>query len=351
MALLAAIIAAPLSALRWRGPPSLPLMAAVSFLGWAVITALWSPAHTIQAARLILTLIGGAGCVLAARGLTEGGRAILRRVAPGACALLIALIAIEALFRAPVNRFFHPESLDWVLNKNPAKGAAILLCLIGPVMAWRLTKDARGYALTAALVAATAWASLQFDDTANAVAFTFGAIMFAVGYALSGAAIRIGGALVALWALLSPWLLRFAPFEDTLPYSWAVRLHVWRFAAERVAEKPWFGWGLDASRTFPQTIKVQDRIEAAIPLHPHNVFAQVWLETGAIGAVLLATAIVLSAWAGARHATRAGAAGVMAAAGAIFVIDNFSFGVWQEWWLASCFLPAILLAAQPKPAI
>ena len=86
------------------------------------------------------------------------------------------------------------------------------------------------------------------------------------------------------------------------------------------------GWGLDASRTFGNSI----------PLHTHDGALQVWLELGAVGALLMATAwlFLLKAIYDLVEVDRRLAAVAAASACAYLMIGAVSFGVWQEWWLA-----------------
>jgi O-antigen ligase len=107
--------------------------------------------------------------------------------------------------------------------------------------------------------------------------------------------------------------------------SWDERLDMWSFAAAKIVEKPWTGWGLDASRTFG----------SAISLHTHDAAIQVWLELGAVGAVL-AAAFWIGVWSlieGLARRDRTAAAAASATAVAYLTIGGLSFGVWQEWWL------------------
>jgi O-antigen ligase len=107
--------------------------------------------------------------------------------------------------------------------------------------------------------------------------------------------------------------------------SWAERLRIWGFVAERWAEHPLRGAGLDASRTFGE----------AIPLHPHNGPLQLWFELGLPGAVL-GTLFWFWLWGRIGDCTRRDRlAGATAAATATvyLTISSVSFGQWQEWWL------------------
>jgi O-antigen ligase len=118
--------------------------------------------------------------------------------------------------------------------------------------------------------------------------------------------------------------------------SWEERLDMWTFAAAKIVEKPWGGWGLDSSRTFG----------SAISLHTHDAAIQVWLELGAVGAVL-AAAFWIGVWTlieMVARRDRTAAAAASGAAVAYLTIGALSFGVWQEWWLGLGAMAAVACA-------
>jgi O-antigen ligase len=134
------------------------------------------------------------------------------------------------------------------------------------------------------------------------------------------------------------------------------RLLIWRFAADRIAERPLLGWGIDASREVPgghtdlsKTVPRLDfpyRIEA-MPLHPHNAALQLLLELGLPGLVLGVAVIGWGLWqVGFRaplSAERRARALAWASAG--LIVGMLSFGIWQSWWLSTLWLTAALSAA------
>jgi O-antigen ligase len=116
---------------------------------------------------------------------------------------------------------------------------------------------------------------------------------------------------------------------------------IWTFVSARMTEKPLFGWGLDASRTF----------KGHIPLHPHNAALQLWFELGAVGAVLGALIWTFIFWrfAEASRSRRLYAAAGCATAWSALIIGAFSFSLWQEWWIclaALSFAACAVLARQ-----
>jgi O-antigen ligase len=160
--------------------------------------------------------------------------------------------------------------------------------------------------------------------------------------------------------LVLPPLAGIAPVSDDVQevkFSAWHRLEIWSFVGGKIAEKPVFGWGLDSSRAIPGGIDVIPGAPSGqqwLPLHPHNAALQLWLELGAPGALLFALFV---AWVWLALASVAWPPLYAAAAGSSLVtalIVGFgSYGVWQEWWIATEFLTlfAILVMARLAQAM
>jgi O-antigen ligase len=189
--------------------------------------------------------------------------------------------------------------------------------------------------------------------------------------AISLAAPRLGprlvGAVVALAILAMPLLTNLIPQipSASLPPSAVHRLVIWDFAAQRIAEKPITGWGLEASRAMPggraqpdaatlDRLNIRAQAQRAfvtqphaelMPLHPHNGALQLWLELGVIGALIGAALMLALGVAASRSAAPAVGAGMLASAA---VTGMLSFGLWQAWWVASLLLAMVALALVPR---
>jgi O-antigen ligase len=113
---------------------------------------------------------------------------------------------------------------------------------------------------------------------------------------------------------------------------------------------PLLGWGMDSSRAIPGGTGHPDAATLAafgltaksdwfsyaqlLPLHPHNLALQVWLELGAVGAALMALLLAMLAL----SAVGGAACGTYAAG---LVISMLSYGAWQYWWVAAMLLSAV----------
>lgn len=119
---------------------------------------------------------------------------------------------------------------------------------------------------------------------------------------------------------------------------------MWSFAAEKIGEKPWLGWGMGASRHIPQEeYRLAPNMEI-MPLHPHNLALQTRLELGLPGALILAGFVFAIFYRLATFTDDGWKSGVaMAAASAWLFVANVSYGMWQSWWIAMAFLLAILM--------
>lgn len=349
----------------WRPhglPGRLPALAwpAIALLGWAALSALWAP----EAGRALdgaLRLGFSLALALLAADSLRGEESPL---VPRAAAIGLALAIAAALFdhvsgnalRAAVRGLAEPPVTLAFGLKNAAAILAVLLPIA--VFAHALPLWSR-----AALAVAGAVVVLMLPGDSAKLAVLAGLAAGLCAHCAPRITRRGLATFTALLVLMLPWLLGAAlPREASgLPNSAAHRLLIWDFAAERIAERPILGWGMDASRAIPGgTGKPDAAMRAAfgltspadeawfagaqlLPLHPHNLALQVWLELGAVGAALMALLLALLAL-GTRNPAGAGcyAAGL--------VIAMLSYGAWQYWWIAGVLLAAVATRALPRDA-
>ena len=153
----------------------------------------------------------------------------------------------------------------------------------------------------------------------------------------------------------------------TLYRSGAHRLVVWRFVGDRIAEKPYLGWGLHATRRLPgrdadarhdpyyaDILAVSPyHPKSRVPVtsvHPHNATLHIRVELGLPGMILYAALYCLVCLALLRrYSVGPGLAAGAAVITSAFVTGQLSFSVWQSWWLTTQFLAAALLLAMIRP--
>lgn len=333
-----------LLALPWvltRAKPPGWQTALVLLVAWSAASLFWAPAplspirwdqQTALKLALQAALYPPLILIAARIGEPEARRASLI-MAWGACCLSL-LVILDAILGA---QLYLAMTRLVGLTVTPDIGVIKLAqngCTLA-VLFWPARDALRniGHPLTPfVLVVALACASLLLGADAPVLATLAGAVAYGVvrRYGRTGLSWIIRG--VTLYWFATPLLVFGARATGLIglaaahaPASWASRLQIWSFAIDRIAEHPLIGWGLDASRAFPE----------AIPLHTHNGALQLWLELGLPGALIMAAlwAIAFRLIA-ARIEQRQAAAAAAAVAVACLATGAVSFGLWQEWWLA-----------------
>lgn len=117
-----------------------------------------------------------------------------------------------------------------------------------------------------------------------------------------------------------------------IPPTGLMRLENWDFIAREIFKSPFIGYGMDATRylifTTDQLFFPMNTI-----MHPHNGFMQIWIETGLIGACLVAAGLGLYALKPIQVLQFVVFTGAM-------VILLLSWSIWSGWLIAGLFLVA-----------
>jgi O-antigen ligase len=249
--------------------------------------------------------------------------------------LLIEALTGGAIYQALRNALHDPIRPD-LGRKNLAQGSFVL-ALLWPVAAAAGSRAGAPVWLAAPMALGAAVAAQRFFADAPVLAVALAVGVGAVVWLWPRIAPKAMGVAAAVFVLAMPLIVlggHAVGFGARLPLSWSQRVGYWTYALDRIAEHPWRGWGLDASRTFSPHIQ----------LHPHNGPLQVWLELGVLGAALAALVWACVFRRLARDRRSLVAAGAAASAAVYLLFGSVSFGTWQEWWLALAALAALIAA-------
>ncbi len=327
-----------------------------ALLAWGALSAAWS-IHPLRSLVMTARLAGlfAAILALAAASLAVAPRrAIVCLLFGTAAALALGMTDLATggmLSRLVTVRPFAVVRLNQL--------SAWLAILAMPVGALLFCRGRRAAGLVCALM--MAGSVFVLDDTTAKIGVGLSLPVAAAMYLRRAAAARVGAALLALFVLTAPLTLpRLAQLPgafaaaDSVKSSGGHRLLIWSFTGDRIAERPFLGWGLDAARAIPGG---KDEIRPGqtwLPLHTHDAALQVWLELGAPGAALLAIQL---GWLALRLGSVDWPPVFAAAAGAGFaaatVIALAGWGIWQEWWLGTLAIAAfsiILLGRAARDA-
>jgi O-antigen ligase len=353
-------LALALSAGRGRlyAPRMLQVLAGVTsaLILWGLASSLWAvePSRSVvTAARLAGLFAAGFALSLAAPLITAPARLFACLLAGLGVALALAEIQLATggwLTRPFFVRPFIAPLLNQIEN-----AIAILVLPMAAVLLAR-----RHIAGAALLVFAATGIVYHLVGTAGQFAFAVAAGFAVLFYLLGRRVGAYAAALVCVAAILTapstfPRLASIptvASHAAGMKFSATHRLMIWSFVGDRIAEKPVLGWGLDSSRSIPggqQEVRPGARL---LPLHPHNAALQVWLELGVVGAVLFA-GFIGGIWFALANApwpplfTAAAAGGLVTA----LVAAMGSYGIWQEWWIATLWFAVFLVQLMGRLAV
>lgn len=316
-------------------------------LAWALLSVAW----TIQPGRafnvwLSIVLLAAAARVLAvgARLIGEQDRKQVTAFMVGGAAMFLVILGVEN---------FSEGFIIKLLKVSKGKGVNDYMAWINPgntilaVCAWPMTAAAgrRINLLTGAALYGAIITVLAFGTSSAPLAAALVSLLIFAAVLMGKRPVLIAtAALLTVGALVFPFFIQVITLDkigeiiSSDQGSWYHRWAIWEFVHARIMEHPFIGWGLDSSRFIPggrENILGQKYAEI-LPLHPHNAFLQIWLELGAVGIAALAA---LTATAPLQLHRAAGdwpgTACLMAGFIAYMVLGQLSFGIWQNWWVAT----------------
>ena len=338
-----------------------------ALLVWALVTTIWVPMSLRSLAlwlRILALVVAGlclAGCVVR---LDSGDRESASMTIGLSGALFVAVFLFELatggiLSSSAITIWNHLTPWDSPQRYHGsflASASAALVVFVWPSALGLARRTSVWWAAAFLIVAGVAL--LGQNMTGAKIAFVAAGIAGAMMWRwprFAGIAVVVGliTANIVLFVVVysrgAPGLVGWladALSMDILPLPWQERIHIVAFSLERVALRPWFGWGFDASRMVSEGIVGPFHGNPALPLHPHNLWLQIWLELGLIG-VALALALVGMVVKGISEirADPMAAAAAIATVVSYLVVGNISFGAWQNWWLAIAWLGAGFMVA------
>ncbi len=327
---------------------------------WGALSASWSiyPIGSVTTALQLLALFASGAVAMGGIALLDGAGAarIGRALVMGTMAAL-AIYTIEMALNSPIQSLLRQSGAGLEQIYSPFnRGLAVLVLLLAPAL---IALRRAGYVpLAIGLFGAAVAIVYVYYGSSVAAAMACGIVAAALSFIGRGPMTRLIGWTVAAMVMAAPFVAREvitpAAFETVgrAVYNLSVphRLAIWEFVGGKALERPFQGWGLDAARSFPDgksTVPVTTRacqppcsVEVQrLPLHPHNMALQWWLELGLPGAALGAAVLFwLFRQIPRVAADRTEGALLVGQLTAATAIAGLSYGAWQSWWLATLML-------------
>lgn len=319
-------------------------------LGWAMRPA----AGLFTWGEAIIPVVSGAVLVISWRAAPPP-RWMIGALA-GTMLLAAGLIAAELLLNFPLRNLFSRRVGTFIHNRP----VVTLFLLLGPVLV--LVGFHRRALFWTVFLGVVATILVSGSEAAK-----LGLLAAAGTFALSYAPFVWVKRLLAIVLLGLIWIQPF--FGSTVASSMPdnvieatkaghsrERIELWQAFSDVTHHYPIFGTGFSSSPymgSHPVAAEIDPAYRKMLKVgHPHNAFLQVWVELGAVGALLLTALVfwVLKRLSGAPAGIRRIGLMTLMSASAIALVSH---GAWQGWWISALALATALLTLRPshlKPA-
>ncbi|MCC7305232.1 MAG: O-antigen ligase family protein [Alphaproteobacteria bacterium] len=317
--------------------------------GLAALSILWSVDPPFVAKKVFTTLpvlFSFAALAGLSAALDETGRSNFLRWFP-VSVLVASLVCAADLYSGGIIYRLAHEQKRALFNGSVLNRGIIVLLLAGIISlhALRITgdKDNRTKILAAGLVAALLLIAAKTESQSMQLALIVAALAgFLFPYRFRAAYISLGALITGL-VFAAPWIAQFLfsllarnlhdsrLFWSAFP---APRLEIWDFISRRALERPFTGFGFEATRLIKDFDSGKLFFSLTTVLHPHNFALQLWIEFGVWGPLLgacLFAYILRKIW----KSGRAHARFLLPLFIAILSMAATSYGLWQNWWLGT----------------
>ena len=336
----------------WLSRPSQVVVIVGVLFAWILASYFWTidvNAFTEKILRLVGVLISGIVFLDGSNDLDHEGKRLVRRMLIVGIALGLVLEFVDRISDIPMRDLIlgnDPTEKPPLYTFNRAATAIALLIWPAVLAIWRQRRI-----IAIAVFAVGLTIIVSYESNSAIASLLVGAVAFALVFWIPRKAATAIGLILATLLMISPLIPAWLPdqtalkqHQEMITNSGYHRVLIWKFVAEKIAERPLLGWGFNTSRNIPENNKILYGNSSALPLHPHNAFLQIWLELGfpgaVLGAVLIAGIMIRIGRMTTARIDKAVTAGLVLG---IATIGNLSYGAWQSWWLATIWLCACFM--------
>lgn len=220
-----------------------------------------------------------------------------------------------------------------------------LLMMTPPLVVWFLGFSRRGWLYGLGLTLLLAFTALRSESDAAVLGLAIVCLSLPLAWHFPRVTCLLAGLAFVIAMGVSPLIGQIARQVMTPAMHKMVatghskeRVALWSSFGSAVRKDPILGGGFGVSPKMAQTavaskVPAEEREMLAIG-HPHNAALQIWVELGAVGAVLALVVIFLTLRAVARHShlVRSASLALIAGAAPVALVGH---GAWQGWWAAS----------------
>jgi len=259
----------------------------VVFITIAGTSMLWTPNLTEAQEQLVQFCYTLGPLALSIGVIASMGPALIRRFQWAyiiGVLIGVALLVFDVKQGQIIHRVVAGLKPDEVLSINEFNMALVgMSVLIFPTMGMLV---ARGQTNLAFVLPISFTALLTLTESQTALlGMVAGLFVYALAWKAEAAMLWFCRVTVVALSLLAVPIAWGLSGMGTARMEWLMlsarhRVEVWKFAADRIAQSPWFGYGLQSSdKTFPRAGDISSFLPHDLNMvhhHPHKLFLQIW---------------------------------------------------------------------------
>ncbi len=325
------------------------LFSIAALLAWGLLSLFWTPLPLKGTKDIVAFALAGMSFLLLAHQFhLAKGRYFRQTLFVGLISASLVLV-LDLNYLKSLYRLFADNVIIDDLNRN----AATLALLIWPALAFL------GFRTMPRKAAFLALLSLCFvvvfsSDGQSAQLGILAGLVAGISSWVSRYLFRALIGFLALTILVFPLLVPMLNSSvDLLPERLVEsahvthRLQIWRGYAELIGEHPYRGLGMHAHEKRGNDGSIGQYAKRiglpALANHPHNFILEIWVDLGAIGAILLSGLLLAAGMLadGLKRPDRVLFAQVLMSG---FVISALGHGFTQSWWIATITIACIAVS-------
>lgn len=272
---------------RLRIDPTLALFAiGFTVLCWSSIAWSITPIRSLSAATQMTAVLAGSLLIYAAQETFP--RPLMRplmRILMVGFPLGAVILVGDSIFGYPLQNAIGHAATKY------NRGIDHYLLLLLPLLGYQVAQ--RRWIMVALLAASGLLTIVIGVNTTAKIAIVLSTLVLVMAMLLPRLTDWLLRAATCAWVLGLPFLLSLlggnrSMFFPYLKASMLHRLEIWDYMSARIFERPILGWGLQSASSLPiHPDELADyKWASASGIYPHNQILQLWIETGAVGALL-----------------------------------------------------------------
>ncbi|SCX94799.1 O-antigen ligase family protein [Microvirga guangxiensis] len=316
-------------------------IAVLAFFGWCLISIGWSEFKIVSIRAFGEFWLPIAASVVLALTLPQRLTPRMFGFLVGTFTLAGLIIIVELQTGMILRKTLGVRSDPYIFNRP----VLTLLMLALPLTAWLLSTKRNGGVYGLLLLLFLGAVAIQSESDAAVLALAIVCLVFPIAwlaprltFVLAVAAFLAAVSLSPLIGALSAKFMTPEMHRMLATGHSKERVELWQSFGAVVREEPLLGTGFGVSPRMPDT-----KVAAKVPVehqpmlnigHPHNAVLQIWVELGAVGALLFLVIAFLSLRAiwHLPHLIRSASLALLAG---IVPVSLVGHGAWQGWWAAS----------------